>query len=51
MMHRIFVPIDSQNPESWQYALAYAEKVAEQNSDRTNIILLVHTKQQLDRTS
>ena len=51
MMHRILVPIDSQDPESWQYALAYAEKVAEQNSERSNIILLVHTKQQLDRTS
>lgn len=50
-MHRILVPIDSQDPESWLYALAYAEKVAEQNSERSDIILIVHTKQQLDRTS
>ena len=50
-MHRILVPIDSQDPESWQYALAYADKIAEQSSQRADVILLIHTKQQLDRTS
>lgn len=50
-MHRILIPIDSQDPESWQYALAYAEKVSEQSSQLADVILLVHTKQQLDRTS
>lgn len=42
-MHRILIPIDSQGPESWQYALAYAQKIGEQQNNPTDIVLLVHT--------
>lgn len=50
-MHRILIPIDSQDPESWQYALAYARKIGEQQDKPTDIVLLVHTKRQIDGTS
>ena len=50
-MHRILIPIDSQNPESWQYALAYAQKIGEQQNEPSDIVLLVHTKRQIDGTS
>ncbi|MEZ4533327.1 MAG: DUF1889 family protein [Thermomicrobiales bacterium] len=50
-MHRVLIPIDSQDPESWQYALAYAQKIGEQQNNPTDIVLLVHTKRQIDGTS
>lgn len=50
-MYRIFIPIDSQDPESWQYALAYAQKIDEQQDMPADIVLLVHTKRQIDGTS
>ena len=50
-MHRVLIPIDSQDPQSWQYALAYARKIGEQQDKPTDIVLLVHTKRQIDGTS
>lgn len=47
---RVNVPIDCYEADSWNYALAYAAKIA---ADRNvaEIILLVHTRNQLEHTS
>jgi len=50
-MFRVLIPIDSHDPQAWQLALAYANKIGEQVEGRTDFVLLVHTKQQIDRTS
>lgn len=48
---RVVVPLDSQDPEAWQYALAYAKKIASAASPPVQkYILLTHTKQQLKGT-
>jgi len=49
-MHRVLIPIDSQNAESWSYALAYAEKMIEPRQNSANVVLLVHTKNQIRST-
>jgi len=50
-MHRILIPIDSQDADSWTYALAYAEKINKSRQNAANVILLVHTKNQISSTS
>lgn len=50
-VYRIVVPIDSHVPEAWQVALAYADKICEAGGGGvSNVVLLVHTKAQLNRT-
>ena len=49
-MHRILIPIDSHNQEAWEYALAYANKISETTGKKNDVVLLVHTKQQLNHT-
>lgn len=44
---RVLVPIDSQEPEAFSLALAYAEQISKA-AGIEDVILLVHTKQQLD---
>lgn len=44
--------MDSQDPTSWQYALAYALRICKDSSGSlSKIVLVTHTKQQLSRTS
>ncbi|MBL4799517.1 MAG: hypothetical protein JKY50_19110 [Oleispira sp.] len=50
-MHRVLIPIDSQDPLSWSYAQAYAEKIIEAHRKQMNVVLLVHTKNQISSTS
>ena len=51
-MFRVVVPVDSMDVTSWQLAAAYAKKIASETSPRANdIVLLTHTKNQLDHTS
>lgn len=49
-MQRIVVISDTQDVKSWQISLAYAEKIVEQSAKPTNIVLLVHTKREIDKT-
>lgn len=49
-MYRILVPVDSQDPEAWDLALAYAQKIGEARKQPTDVVLLVHTKGQFDQT-
>ena len=49
---RILVPVDSQEAEALRLALGYARKICEKvGPDVQDVILLVHTKHQLDHTS
>lgn len=49
---RVVIPIDSEEPASWELARAYAEKMLELSEVRSSeVILLTHTKQQLRHTS
>lgn len=49
---RVVVPIDSHDPSSWAYALAYAKKICDESAGTlTKIVLLTHTKNQLSSTS
>jgi len=50
-MHRILVPIDSQDPDSLAYAFEYAKKIFEVHKKGANVVLLVHTKAQISNTS
>ncbi|ESY74093.1 hypothetical protein NKH73_26375 [Mesorhizobium sp. M0938] len=48
---RILVPVDSQDAEALRIALGYAQKICEKfGPEVQDIVLLVHTKQQLDHT-
>lgn len=47
---RVLVPLDSQSTEAFQVALAYANTICEKTG-AADIILLTHTKHQLDHTS
>jgi hypothetical protein len=46
---RVLVPVDSQEPEAFGLALAYAEQISKA-AEVEDVILLVHTKHQLDGT-
>lgn len=46
---RVLVPVDSQEPEAFNLALAYAEQISK-TAGVEDVILLVHTKHQLDST-
>jgi len=46
---RVLVPLDSQEPQTFGLALAYAEKISNA-AGATDVILLTHTKGQLDGT-
>ena len=49
---RVVVPVDSIDITAWQLAAAYALKMATETSPRaTEVVLLTHTKHQLDHTS
>ncbi|MGO6669774.1 hypothetical protein ACC699_07325 [Rhizobium ruizarguesonis] len=49
---RVVIPIDSQDPEAWKFAAAYAIKIGkEAEPGAQEYILLTHTKQQLKSTS
>lgn len=50
-MHRVLVPIDSYTSDSWNYAIAYALKITETSDTSANIVILVHTKNQIKSTS
>lgn len=51
-MFRVVIPVDSMDVTSWQLAAAYAFKMASEASPRAiDIVLLTHTKHQLDHTS
>lgn len=50
-MHRILIPIDSQDSDSLAYALEYAKKIYEAHNKGANVVLLVHTKAQIGGTS
>lgn len=43
---RVLVPLDSQAPETVQFAFAYARKVAERSPTPPDVVLLTHTKAQ-----
>lgn len=43
---RVLVPLDSQAPETVQFAFAYARKIAERSSTPSDMVLLTHTKAQ-----
>lgn len=47
---RVLVPIDSQSDEAVQTAFGYAKAICEKTGS-TDVILLTHTKHQLDHTS
>lgn len=47
---RVLVPIDSQDENAFQIALAYARKICEQEN-YSDVVLLTHTKNQLTQTS
>ncbi len=47
---RVLVPLDSQEVEAFQTALAYGDAICKK-TDAADIILLTHTKHQLDHTS
>ncbi len=49
---RIVIPIDSNHPDAWSYAAVYADGIAKQTPSNVHgVVLLTHTKQQLQRTS
>lgn len=49
---RVVVPLNTMEEESWLVAAAYAAKMATQSKPAsTDVILLTHTKQQLEHTS
>lgn len=49
---RVVVPIDTMDQDSWLVAAAYAVKIATDSKPAsTDVVLLTHTKQQLDHTS
>lgn len=51
-MFRVVIPVDSIDITSWQLGAAYALKMASEASPRaTDVVLLTHTKHQLDYTS
>lgn len=47
---RLLIPIDAHDAESFRLALGYAQKICETAGTR-DVILLTHTKHQLDHTS
>lgn len=47
---RVVVPLDSHSEEAWGTALAYADAIGEK-AGATDVILLTHTKHQMDHTS
>ncbi len=47
---RVLVPLDSQDAQTFGLALAYAQKIA-RTAGVEDVILLIHTKHQLDHTS
>ncbi len=48
---RVVIPIDSQNPEAWRLAVAYAAKIGDEADPvAQDYILLTHTKEQLKST-
>jgi len=51
-MFRVVIPVDPMDMTSWQLGAAYALKMASEASPRaTDVVLLTHTKHQLDHTS
>lgn len=46
---RVLIPVDSQEPEAWGLALAYAEQIAEHTGSQ-DIVLVTHAKEQLRHT-
>ncbi len=49
---RVVIPVDTMDEQSWQLAAAYALKMASEASpSATDLVLLTHTKHQLDHTS
>lgn len=49
-MHRILIPIDSQDPDSLAYAFEYAKQIFEVHKKGASVVLLVHTKAQINGT-
>lgn len=47
---RLLIPGDAHDAESFRLALGYAQKICE-TAGTQDVILLTHTKQQLDHTS
>lgn len=47
---RVVIPLDSPSEEAWGTALAYADAIGEK-AGATDVILLTHTKHQMDHTS
>lgn len=43
---RVLIPLDSQVPETVQFAFAYAKKIAESSPTPPDVVLLTHTKAQ-----
>lgn len=50
-MKRVLIPIDSYEPESWSFALAYAIRICEVNEKEPNVVLVVDTMHQVSSTS
>lgn len=50
-MKRVLVPIDSFEPESWAVALEYAKTICSSNGQKPNVVLVIHTMQQISSTS
>lgn len=49
---RVVIPISSDDPEAWSYATGYADAIVEQlPTEVRDVVLLIHTKQQLQHTS
>lgn len=50
-MHRVLIPTEGHEPESWEIALEYALAIAKKNGVAPRVTLLIHTKRQIDHTS
>lgn len=49
-MHRILISLDSQDPASWEYAIAYVDQIGKARGQHGDTVLLVHTKDQINGT-
>lgn len=47
-MHRILIPLDSHDPASWDYTLAYVDQIGQTRGRHGEVVLLVHTKHQIN---
>lgn len=47
-MHRILIPLDSHDPASWNYTLAYVDQIGQARGRHGEVVLLVHTKHQIN---